>query len=101
MINLLAWMCLQPVSSDVRWYYMLELGFYFSLSVTLMFDIKRKDFLAHVTHHAITIGLLIGSWVMGGTRAGSLILLIHDSADVFLEVWQRALHIDVISHPEC
>ncbi|CAG0897806.1 unnamed protein product [Darwinula stevensoni] len=76
---------MEPVTLDVWWYYMLELGFYFSLSVTLMFDVKRKDFLAQMTHHVVTISLLMGSWINGATRVGSLILLVHDCADVFLE----------------
>ena len=78
---------MQAVSLDVQRYYLLELGFYLSLSLTLMFDVKRKDFLVQAVHHTVTIGLLIGSWIIGATRVGSLVLFVHDCADVFLEVW--------------
>ena len=32
----------QHVSADVWWYYMLELGFYMSLVLSLFMDVKRK-----------------------------------------------------------
>ena len=40
-------------------YFLLELSFYVSLSMTLFIDVKRKDFLQNVIHHAVTI-LLMG-----------------------------------------
>ena len=33
---------LQHVDSSIWWYYMIELGFYFSLLLSLFMDIKRK-----------------------------------------------------------
>ncbi|CAG0889411.1 unnamed protein product [Darwinula stevensoni] len=74
------------VTLEVRRYYMLEIGFYLSLSLTLVFDVKRKDFLAQMTHHVVTIVLLMGSWIVGAIRIGTLVLIVHDCADVFLEV---------------
>ena len=38
------------------------------------------------THHVATILLLSLSWAVNLVRIGSLVLLIHDVADVFLEV---------------
>ena len=37
-------------------------------------------------HHLATILLLSLSWITNLTRAGSVVLLLHDSADVILEV---------------
>ncbi len=37
-------------------------------------------------HHITTIGLMVFSWSVNLTRVGTLVLLIHDCADIFLEV---------------
>ena len=37
-------------------------------------------------HHMTTIGLMVLSWSVNLTRVGTLVLLIHDCADIFLEV---------------
>ena len=39
-------------------------------------------------HHMTTIGLMVLSWSVNLTRVGTLVLLIHDCADIFLEVGQ-------------
>ncbi|XP_014211823.1 ceramide synthase 6 [Copidosoma floridanum] len=73
------------VSNDVWWYYMLSMSFYWSLSFSQFFDVKRKDFWQMFVHHIATIVLMCFSWVGNLTRIGSLVLLVHDSADIFLE----------------
>lgn len=74
------------VTNDVWWYYMISMAFYWSLSLSQFFDVKRKDFWQMFVHHIVTIVLLCFSWVANLTRIGSLVLLVHDSADIFLEV---------------
>ena len=37
-------------------------------------------------HHLTTIGLLGFSWICNLTRIGTLVLAVHDCADIFLEV---------------
>ncbi|KAI4491287.1 hypothetical protein M0802_010220 [Mischocyttarus mexicanus] len=78
------------VSNDVWWYYMISMAFYWSLSFSQFFDVKRKDFWQMFIHHIVTIVLLCFSWVANLTRIGSLVLLVHDSADIFLEVAKMA-----------
>ena len=39
-------------------------------------------------HHMTTILLMVMSWSTNLTRVGTLVLLIHDCADIFLEVRQ-------------
>eukprot|EP00095_Tigriopus_kingsejongensis_P012731 maker-scaffold43_size480169-snap-gene-2.25 protein:Tk12731 transcript:maker-scaffold43_size480169-snap-gene-2.25-mRNA-1 annotation:"lag1 longevity assurance homolog 6" len=74
-----------PVPRDVWWYYMIELSFYWSLAISQFFDVKRKDFWEMFVHHAITIALMSFSWTCNLTRVGTLVLVIHDCADIFLE----------------
>eukprot|EP00096_Caligus_rogercresseyi_P009604 TRINITY_DN3283_c0_g3_i2.p1 TRINITY_DN3283_c0_g3~~TRINITY_DN3283_c0_g3_i2.p1 ORF type:complete len:361 (-),score=84.35 TRINITY_DN3283_c0_g3_i2:250-1332(-) len=73
-----------PIDSDVWWYYMVELSFYWSLLFSQFFDVKRKDFWEMFIHHLTTIALMGFSWTCNLTRVGTLVLVIHDIADIFL-----------------
>ncbi|OQV20704.1 Ceramide synthase 2 [Hypsibius exemplaris] len=75
----------QIVTSDVWWYYMIELSFYWSLLFTQFFDVKRKDFWEMFFHHIITITLMCFSWIDNTVRIGTLVLVLHDVSDFWLE----------------
>ncbi|KAG7272389.1 hypothetical protein CRUP_035584 [Coryphaenoides rupestris] len=62
------------------WYYMLELGFYIALLFSVASDVKRK-----IVHHLAAIFLLSFSWCANYIRTGTLVMLLHDSSDYFLE----------------
>jgi len=74
------------VTSGVWWYYMISMAFYWALSFSQFFDVKRKDFWQMFVHHIATILLMCFSWAVNLTRVGTLVLLLHDSADILLEV---------------
>uniref|UniRef100_A0A8D8Y989 Ceramide synthase 6 n=2 Tax=Cacopsylla melanoneura TaxID=428564 RepID=A0A8D8Y989_9HEMI len=80
----------QSVANDVWWYYMISLSFYYSLAVSQFFDVKRKDFWQMFLHHICTICLLSFSWMCNLTRIGTLVLIVHDCADIFLEAAKMA-----------
>lgn len=61
------------------------MSFYWSLVVSQFFDVKRKDFWQMFVHHVVTLLLIALSWVCNLHRVGSLVLVIHDCADIFLE----------------
>lgn len=65
---------------------MISMSFYWALTVTQFFDNKRKDFWQMFIHHMITLLLMALSWVCNLHRVGSLVLVVHDCADIFLEV---------------
>lgn len=65
---------------------MISLAFYWSLAFSQFFDVKRKDFWQMFLHHVATIMLLSFSWVCNLHRVGTLVLVIHDSADSLLDV---------------
>ncbi|XP_033821617.1 ceramide synthase 2-like [Periophthalmus magnuspinnatus] len=75
----------QPVADAHYWYYMLELGFYLSLLLCVSVDVKRKDFREQVIHHIATIFLIGFSYCSNYVRVGTLVMLVHDSSDFFLE----------------
>lgn len=81
---------LQSVENDIWWYYMISMSFYWALTVTQFFDNKRKDFWQMFIHHMITLLLMALSWVCNLHRVGSLVLVVHDCADILLEVKMTA-----------
>lgn len=80
----------QSVAEGVWWHYMISLTFYWSLCVSQFFDVKRKDFWQMFVHHIATITLMSFSWITNLHRIGSLVLIIHDCADIFLEAAKMA-----------
>ncbi|XP_063628386.1 ceramide synthase 6-like isoform X2 [Cydia splendana] len=86
----------QGLTNDVWWYYMISSAFYWSLTMSQFWDVRRKDFWQMFVHHLATIMLLSFSWVCNLHRIGTLVLLSHDCADIFLEqatiatrLWRR------------
>ncbi|KAK2177579.1 hypothetical protein NP493_591g02066 [Ridgeia piscesae] len=75
----------QHVPPEVWWYYIIELGFYCSLMLSLFMDGKRKDFYEMLVHHFATLSLLAFSWSNNMVRMGSTVTLLHDSVDYWLE----------------
>ena len=65
---------------------MLEMAFYWSLLVTQFTDVKRKDFWEMFIHHIATLALLTLSWSNQMHRMGSLVLMVHDLADHWMEL---------------
>ena len=56
------------IETSIWWYYMVELTFYWSLSISQWSDVKRKDFTEMFIHHITTIALLSFSWTCNLTR---------------------------------
>ena len=68
------------IERSVWWYYMVELTFYWSLSISQWFDVKRKDFTEMFIHHCTTIALLSFSWTCNLTRYQEAALPVNHSA---------------------
>lgn len=75
----------QSVDNDIWWYYMISMSFYWALTASQFVDVKRKDFWQMFVHHMVTLLLMALSWVCNLHRVGSLVLVVHDCADIFLE----------------
>ncbi|XP_033900189.3 ceramide synthase 6-like isoform X1 [Acipenser ruthenus] len=87
----------QTLTTELHYYYIVELAFYWSLMFSQFTDIKRKDFLIMFLHHLVTISLITFSYVNNMVRVGTLVMCLHDASDVLLEAakmanylkWQR------------
>ncbi|XP_071977915.1 ceramide synthase 6 isoform X2 [Engystomops pustulosus] len=80
----------QQLTADLHYYYVLELSFYWSLMFSQFTDIKRKDFGIMFLHHLATISLITFSYVNNMVRVGTLVMCLHDMADVLLEAAKMA-----------
>ncbi|CAL8137608.1 unnamed protein product [Orchesella dallaii] len=80
----------QTNSEDVWWYHFYGGTLYTSFLMTQAFDVKRKDFWEMLIHHVISITLLALSWSYNLSRIGMVTLLLHDCADVFIELAKMA-----------
>jgi len=68
-------------------FYLFQFGFYWhSLYTHLTIEVKRSDFWPLLFHHIVTILLIYVSYNLGFYRIGLLVLVVHDTNDVFLEI---------------
>ncbi|KAA8490557.1 Ceramide synthase 4 [Porphyridium purpureum] len=72
------------MSTDLRFYYLAQLGFYIGCLVFLNMDTRRSDYVQYIIHHAATTILVSGSYVTGYVRVGVIVLILHDVGDIFL-----------------
>jgi len=75
----------QSTPWELNLYYGFQLSCYWSMLFSQFVDVKRKDFMEMFIHHIATIFLISLSWMCNMVRTGSLILICHDCADIFLE----------------
>ncbi len=73
------------VSNAVKFYYHMELGCYLHQLLWCEVTTSRTDSLEMIVHHIATIALLSCSYLTNHVRIGSVILIVHDVADIFLE----------------
>jgi len=79
-----------PLQSMGFWfetYYFLGFGFYTSALVGVVFlDKPRSDYYEYLLHHLVTLFLIATSWHFRCHRYGLIILLLHDTGDVLLNL---------------
>ncbi|KAI9481519.1 MAG: TLC domain-containing protein [Benjaminiella poitrasii] len=72
------------ISKSMKAYYLMQLAFWIQQVYTIHIEKRRKDHLAMVTHHLITIALIVSSYYTNFTRIGNAVLCCMDFADIFL-----------------
>ena len=63
-------------------YYIVSLGYYWSMTITHFFQHRRKDSTQLFVHHLLTILLISFSWVVNFVRIGTLVLVVHECGDI-------------------
>ncbi|KAI0772062.1 longevity assurance proteins LAG1/LAC1 [Trametes elegans] len=70
-----------PLAGPIKFYYLLETAFYLHQILVINAEARRKDHWQMMTHHVITVVLMIGSYFYNYTRIGCLIMILMDWCD--------------------
>jgi TLC domain len=72
-----------PMDADFKFFYLLYAARFLGDWVSLFFESRQVDaFVAAFVHHAVTLGLVLGSAHVGHTRYGGIIMFFFDWADI-------------------
>jgi len=77
---------LLPPSLWLRIVYLLQLSNYIAALILLNSRKHHKDYYIMATHHLVTIALISLSYSYSMFRVGSMVLIVHDVSDIFLEL---------------
>ncbi|KAH7420591.1 hypothetical protein KP509_13G013600 [Ceratopteris richardii] len=73
------------IKKKLRWLYMYTGGFYtYSIFDLMFWEIRRSDYVVTMTHHVVTVALIVFSYIAKFARIGSMVLSLHAASDVFL-----------------
>ena len=75
-----------PIPAAVKIYYLTQLAFYLHQILILNAEARRKDHYQMMSHHVITIILVLASYITHFTRVGCVIMVLMDCCDIFLPV---------------
>jgi hypothetical protein len=73
----------QRFTDAIKFYYHIELGCY--IHQLMWTEVARSDAVEMMVHHLTTILLIALSYLTGFMRVGVSIMLLHDTADIWLE----------------
>ncbi|KAI0089158.1 longevity assurance proteins LAG1/LAC1 [Irpex rosettiformis] len=73
-----------PLAGPIKLYYLTQNAFYMHQILVLNAEARRKDHWQMMTHHVITVVLMLGSYFYNFTRIGVLIMMLMDLCDIFL-----------------
>ncbi|CEI96543.1 Putative Imidazoleglycerol-phosphate dehydratase [Rhizopus microsporus] len=74
------------MTKQMKMYYLMQLAFWIQQVYTIHVEKKRKDHFAMVTHHFITITLIVSSYASNFTRIGNAVLCCMDLCDICLSL---------------
>ena len=91
----------QKMELEFKAFYMLQLGYHLQSIGWHFVEERRPDFATMMVHHVVTVMLIVGSYVSHFSRIGMLVLLVHDSSDIFVCItkcfhmcgWKKPAHV--------
>eukprot|EP00240_Pyramimonas_obovata_P003690 CAMPEP_0118921866 /NCGR_PEP_ID=MMETSP1169-20130426/1003_1 /TAXON_ID=36882 /ORGANISM="Pyramimonas obovata, Strain CCMP722" /LENGTH=356 /DNA_ID=CAMNT_0006862657 /DNA_START=77 /DNA_END=1147 /DNA_ORIENTATION=+ len=79
------------LADELRMFYIVQLVIWMWTGVSCKWlEERRKDYLEMMTHHVLTVGLLLTSLESNELPIGLVVLAIHDSSDVVLDLMKMA-----------
>lgn len=75
-----------PLAGPVKLYYLTQTAFYMHSVLVLHAEEHRADHVQMMTHHVITIALIVTSYFYNFTRVGCMIMVLMDWCDIWLPV---------------
>lgn len=78
------------------WYYYVQLAFWLQQIFVLHIEAPRKDFWALLAHHTVTLLLISGSALSNFWRAGNVVFVVMDLADIILAVSSPSFRLSTI-----
>jgi len=76
----------EVMRADLRCYYIMYIARYAQAVVTVLLEPKRKDIVAMLLHHIVTVVVIYISYVYGWNRVGVVVMVLLDPADVPLHL---------------
>ena len=77
----------QPNNTSLHLFYLVQLAIWIDTCFSHRFiEERHKDYVMMYVHHLVTILLVLGSYANNYLRVGTVILFLHDSSDVFLDL---------------
>ena len=77
----------QPNNTSLHLFYLVQLAIWIDTCFSHRFiEERHKDYVMMYVHHLVTILLVLGSYANNYLRVGAVILFLHDSSDVFLDL---------------
>eukprot|EP00520_Triparma_pacifica_P019108 CAMPEP_0118656528 /NCGR_PEP_ID=MMETSP0785-20121206/13536_1 /TAXON_ID=91992 /ORGANISM="Bolidomonas pacifica, Strain CCMP 1866" /LENGTH=314 /DNA_ID=CAMNT_0006549391 /DNA_START=119 /DNA_END=1059 /DNA_ORIENTATION=- len=78
-----------PIETKTNNFYLITVGTWITNAFCMRFiEEKNRDWLLMYTHHALTIALICGSYLISMERVGCMILFIHQVSDIVLNICQ-------------
>ena len=77
---------------SVQRFYLFDLAYWFETSLAIFFEPKMKDRNQMITHHIVTISLIVASYIGGQHRIGLVVMVLHDAADPWMEFAKLMLY---------
>lgn len=75
-----------PLAGPLKFYYLTQTAFYMHQMLILNAEARRKDHWQMMTHHVVSVVLMVCSYFGNYTRVGVLIMMLMDITDIFLPV---------------